>query len=98
MYKRQNEENALKIKSFKEDKVDVLINVNILTEGTDIPNVQTVFMTRQTTSSILLNQMIGRGLRGVNAGGTEKAYIVSFIDQWKYKINWVSPCLLYTSF
>ena len=48
-------------------------------------------MTRQTTSSILLNQMIGRGLRGVNAGGTEKAYIVSFIDQWKYKINWVSP-------
>lgn len=86
-----NEENALKIKSFKEDKLDVLINVNILTEGTDIPNVQTVFMTRQTTSSILLNQMIGRGLRGVNAGGTEKAYIVSFIDQWKYKINWVSP-------
>lgn len=86
-----NEENALKIKDFRGGKLDVLINVNILTEGTDIPNVQTVFLTRQTTSSILLNQMIGRGLRGVNAGGTDKAYIVSFIDEWKYKINWVSP-------
>lgn len=86
-----NEENALRIKEFREGKIDVLINVNILTEGTDIPNVQTVFLTRQTTSTILLNQMIGRGLRGVNAGGTEKAYIVSFIDEWKYRINWVSP-------
>lgn len=86
-----NEENELKIKAFRDGKLDILINVNILTEGTDIPNVQTIFLTRQTTSSILLNQMIGRGLRGVNAGGTEKAYIVSFIDQWKYKINWVSP-------
>lgn len=86
-----NEENALRIKAFRDGKIDVLINVNILTEGTDIPNVQTVFLTRQTTSTILLNQMIGRGLRGINAGGTEKAYIVSFIDEWKYRINWVSP-------
>ncbi|MBM6820707.1 tetratricopeptide repeat protein, partial [Clostridium saudiense] len=86
-----NEENAIKIQDFRTGKLDVLINVNILTEGTDIPNVQTIFLTRQTTSSILLNQMIGRGLRGINAGGTDKAYIVSFIDEWKYKINWVSP-------
>ena len=86
-----NEENALRIKAFREGKIDVLINVNILTEGTDIPNVQTIFLTRQTTSTILLNQMIGRGLRGLNAGGTEKAYVVSFIDEWKYRINWVSP-------
>lgn len=35
--------------------------------------------------------MIGRGLRGKSAGGTENAYIVSFIDDWKYRINWISP-------
>lgn len=63
-----SEENAEKIQLFREGELDVLINVNILTEGTDIPNVQSVFLTRQTTSSILLNQMIGRGLRGVKAG------------------------------
>ena len=84
-------DNEQKILAFRNDKIDVLINVNILTEGTDIPNVETVFLTRQTTSSILMNQMIGRGLRGKSAGGTENAYIVSFIDDWKYRINWVSP-------
>lgn len=86
-----SEENERKIKSFRTGELDVLINVNILTEGTDIPNIQTIFLTRQTTSKILLNQMIGRGLRGVNAGGTEHANIVSFIDNWKYRINWISP-------
>lgn len=85
------EENERKIKAFRNGELDVLVNVNILTEGTDIPNIQTIFLTRQTTSKILLNQMIGRGLRGVKAGGTEHANIVSFIDNWKYKINWISP-------
>ncbi|MDK2584457.1 DEAD/DEAH box helicase family protein [Romboutsia sedimentorum] len=86
-----NEENEKKIEYFRNNKLDVLINVNILTEGTDIPDVQTVFLTRPTTSSILMNQMIGRGLRGKKAGGTEKAYIVSFIDDWQYRINWINP-------
>ncbi len=88
---RSTQDNERKILEFRNDELDVLINVNILTEGTDIPNVETVFLTRQTTSSILMNQMIGRGLRGKSAGGTENAYIVSFIDDWKYRINWVSP-------
>lgn len=88
---RSTQDNERKILDFRNDKLEVLINVNILTEGTDIPNVETVFLTRQTTSSILMNQMIGRGLRGKSAGGTENAYIVSFIDDWKYRINWISP-------
>ncbi len=60
----------------------------MLTEGTDVPNAQTVFLSRQTTSRILLTQMIGRALRGPKFGGTEKAYIVAFIDDWKQHINW----------
>jgi hypothetical protein len=63
----------------------------MLTEGTDLPNVQTVFLTRPTTSTILMTQMIGRALRGQKAGGTEKAYVVSFIDNWEDKITWVNP-------
>lgn len=90
-----NEANRERIRKFKNNELDVLINVNILTEGTDLPDVQTVFLTRPTTSSILMTQMIGRALRGKKAGGTEKAYIVSFIDGWKNKIAWVNPETLY---
>ena len=84
-------ENSEKIKRFRAGELEVLINVEMLTEGTDLPNVQTVFLTRPTTSTILMTQMIGRALRGQSAGGTEKAYIVSFIDNWEDKINWVNP-------
>ncbi|HEY9861954.1 MAG TPA: DEAD/DEAH box helicase family protein [Candidatus Obscuribacterales bacterium] len=84
-------ENSEKIKRFRAGELEVLINVEMLTEGTDLPNVQTVFLTRPTTSTILMTQMIGRALRGQKAGGTEKAYVVSFIDNWEDKINWVNP-------
>ena len=62
-----------------------------MTEGVDLPNLQTVFLTRPTTSTIFMTQMIGRALRGEKAGGTKEAFIVSFIDEWKNKINWVNP-------
>lgn len=86
-----SKENIKKIKKFKDGKIDVLINVNILTEGTDIPNVQSIFLTRPTKSKILMTQMIGRGLRGPEANGTEYAYIVSFVDKWENKISWITP-------
>lgn len=80
--------NAKMLEKFKNDELDVLVNIRMLTEGTDVPNINTVFLTRQTTSKILLTQMIGRALRGPNFNGTDKANIVSFIDDWKQKINW----------
>jgi ATP-dependent helicase IRC3 len=76
------------LEQFRNGDLEVLINIQMLTEGTDVPNAQTVFLTRQTTSSILLTQMIGRALRGSQFGGTDEAYIVSFIDNWKQVINW----------
>jgi len=85
------QENGKKIQQFRDGKLEVLINVEMLTEGTDLPNVQTVFLTRPTTSTILMTQMIGRALRGTKAGGTDKAYVVTFIDDWENKINWVNP-------
>ena len=83
--------NALAIQEFRNGQTNVLVNVNILTEGVDLPNLQTVFLTRPTTSTIFMTQMIGRALRGEKAGGTKEAFIVSFIDEWKNKINWVNP-------
>src|SRR5579884_119423 len=34
--------------------------------------------------------MVGRALRGPSFGGTDRAYIVSFIDNWKQRINWAA--------
>ena len=86
-----SKDNKDKIAKFRKEEIQVLINVNILTEGTDVPNVQSIFLARPTISSILMTQMIGRGLRGLKAGGTKEAYIVSFVDEWQNRISWVNP-------
>ena len=86
-----NEENEQKIEQYRKGKIQVLINVNILTEGTDLPKTHTVFLTRPTVSTTLMTQMVGRALRGLKAGGTKEAYIVSFVDDWNDKIAWVNP-------
>ncbi|MDD6082172.1 MAG: DEAD/DEAH box helicase family protein [Oscillospiraceae bacterium] len=79
------------IKRFKDNEFKVLINVQILTEGSDVPDIQTVFLTRQTNSDSLLMQMIGRGLRGEEAGGTKTANIVAFHDSWNVLMHWIDP-------
>ena len=84
------------INDFKANKFDVLINVRIVTEGVDVPNVKTVFLTRPTKSKILMTQMIGRGLRGQKVGGTEETFIVDFLDEWRDElVAWVIPEKLY---
>jgi hypothetical protein len=84
-------ENDRKLEAFRSGDVEVLVNVNILTEGVDLPMTKTVFLARPTVSTILMTQMIGRALRGEKAGGTSMAYIVSFVDNWNEHIAWVSP-------
>lgn len=86
--RRSRDENAEVLQAFRDGKLDVLINVRMLTEGTDIPTLQSVFLTRQTTSSILLRQMVGRALRGPKFGGKATANIVLFMDNWREAIQW----------
>ena len=87
-------DNIETIQRFKKNEFQVLINVQILTEGSDVPDIQTVFLTRETNSEALLRQMIGRGLRGPKAGGTETANIVSFYDIWDRFGSFMDPCAL----
>lgn len=51
------------LEDFKNGKIDVLCNVLVFTEGTDIPNIDSMILARPTKSRPLLTQMIGRGLR-----------------------------------
>ena len=84
------------IDAYKAGEVQVLVNVNILTEGIDLPMTKTVFLARPTVSTILMTQMIGRALRGERAGGSNIAYIVSFVDNWNEHIAWISPDTIFT--
>lgn len=86
--RRDPDANSKALRAFKANELDVLLNVRMLTEGTDVPDVNSVFITRQTTSKILLTQMIGRALRGPKFGGTAEANIVTFTDSWRQPINW----------
>jgi superfamily II DNA or RNA helicase len=89
-----NKDNEKVIEEYSNGNIQVLINVNILTEGTDLPQTHTVFLARPTVSRVLMTQMVGRALRGEKAKGTKEAYIVSFIDNWHDKIAWVNPKIL----
>lgn len=88
----RREDNTAIINNFKNNDLDVLINVNIMTEGTDVPDIQTVMLTRPTQSEGLLMQCIGRGMRGPKADyGTETVNIVDFHDKWNVFKKWLNP-------
>ncbi|CAG8699181.1 5377_t:CDS:2, partial [Acaulospora colombiana] len=69
-----------KLNDFRARKFPVLVNCGILTEGTDIPNVDCIIMSRPTKSPVLFQQMIGRGMR--LAEGKEDCLVLDFIDSY----------------
>lgn len=71
------DERAAILADFKAGKFPVLINCGILTEGTDIPNIDCILLVRPTKSRALLTQMVGRGLR--KHGEKEHCHIVDYV-------------------
>ena len=74
------EERNQSIHDFRNGKISVLCNYDILTTGFDSPKVECVFITRPTFSHLLYNQMAGRGLRGPRSNGTSNCIIVDISD------------------
>ncbi|MBT2729512.1 hypothetical protein J7E63_21710 [Bacillus sp. ISL-75] len=58
--RRSIKDNEEIMQDFRNGEYDVIVNVKMLTEGVDVPDVKTVMITRQTTSPILFTQMVGR--------------------------------------
>lgn len=75
-------ERVVAIKRFKdtEDKMNILINYEVLTTGFDATNIECVFIARPTQSIVLYSQMIGRGLRGPQMGGNETCLLIDVKD------------------
>lgn len=73
------ERNAL-IDGFKAGAFPVLINCALLTEGTDIPNIDCVVIARPTRSRNVFLQMIGRGMRLSPNTGKQDCHVIDFVD------------------
>ena len=73
-------QNAEAKQKFRTGAIDVLINIEMLTTGIDIPDIKTIFLARPTESEILYLQMIGRGSR-IIPGVKEEFNIIEFVDK-----------------
>ena len=60
----------------------VLVSVGMLLEGVDIPDARTAVLARPTVSRVVMRQMVGRVLRGPQAGGDAEAHIIAVEDNW----------------
>ena len=68
------------IEAFKKGDIEFLFNYGVLTTGFDAPKTEYVVICRPTTSVVLYEQIVGRGLRGPKFGGTEYCTIIDFAD------------------
>jgi superfamily II DNA or RNA helicase len=70
------------IDRFKQETQDVRIicNFGVLTTGFDAPKTSAALIARPTKSLVLYSQMVGRAIRGKQAGGNEIAEIVTVVD------------------
>lgn len=72
-------------------ELDYILTVDVFNEGIDIPSVNQVVMLRQTKSSIIFTQQLGRGLR--KAAGKDYLVVIDFIGN--YANNYLIPIALF---
>lgn len=72
-------------------ELDYVVTVDVFNEGIDIPSVNQVVMLRQTKSSIIFTQQLGRGLR--KAAGKDHLVVIDFIGN--YANNYLIPIALF---
>ena len=96
LFKQKYEQAEKDFIAFKEQDLDLIVSVDKLREGIDVPMTQTVFIAHNLKNEfgstsplnpawavdpeVRYTQMIGRALRGKYLGGTDVAFIVSFGD------------------
>jgi DNA repair protein RadD len=68
------------VEKFRKGEINFIFNYNVFSTGFDAPNIDVVFIARPTTSIVLHQQMIGRGMRGPKMGGTETFKLFRVVD------------------
>lgn len=73
------------IERFRGGNLSVLCNYGVLTTGFDAPSVRCVAVARPTASPILYEQMVGRGMRGPEFGGTKQCLVIDVDDNIRWR-------------
>lgn len=68
------------VKQFRDKKIRILVNVNLFTEGVDLPDVDCVIMARPTQSLALYLQF---SMRCLNPREGKRAIIIDHVANWK---------------
>ena len=74
------EKRALAVRKFRDQKIKILVNVNLFTEGVDLPNVDCVIMARPTASLALYLQF---SMRCLNPRPGKTAIIIDHANNFK---------------
>ena len=72
------------VEAFRRGEIQVLCNYGVLTTGFDAPLVRAIVVGRPTTSRLLYEQMIGRGMRGPRFKGTEECLVIDIEDNLRH--------------
>ncbi|WP_404406217.1 DUF3427 domain-containing protein [Jeotgalibacillus malaysiensis] len=84
------EKRSEEVTKLEEGQLDYILTVDIFNEGIDIPSVNQVVMLRQTESSIIFIQQLGRGLRKHDT--KDFVTVIDFIGN--YQNNYLIPIAL----
>lgn len=80
------------LEQFKRKEYNILINLDILSTGIDLPNINKVIIARPINSPNLTSQILGRALRGPKNGGNEQNTIINIKDNL---VNFPGTSFLY---
>ena len=83
------------LKRFNSGDLNILINLDILSTGIDLPNVNTLLIARPISSPTQYSQIVGRALRGPLNGGNKENTVINVLDNITH---YSSVSLLYRSF
>jgi superfamily II DNA or RNA helicase len=87
-----HEERQRILQDFSTNKLKVIVNVGVLTEGFDEPSLQTIILAKPTRSTLLYTQIVGRGTRLFE--GKEHCTIIDIADTTRGKKPIGLPTLL----
>lgn len=74
------EERKRRLDAFRDDKIKVLTSCDLISEGFDLPKIETAILLRPTNSLGLYLQQVGRALRP--APGKEHAVVLDHVQNW----------------
>ena len=68
------------VEEFRDGEIKALVNYGIFREGFDAPKTRAIIVARPVYSPNLYFQMVGRGLRGIKNGGSDRCLILNVHD------------------